>query len=55
MNKESNKVNQWLIYNKLSLNTEKTKYSLFHKPSPTENLALILPTLKINDKVIERV
>ena len=32
---ELNKVNYWLVTNKLSLNFNKTKYMQFHKPPKT--------------------
>ena len=33
VNDELQKINQWFISDKLSLNVKKTKYSFFHKPS----------------------
>ena len=33
VNDELQKINEWFISNKLSLNVKKTKYSFFHKPS----------------------
>ena len=36
------------------VNTKKTTFSLFHKPTQRDNQPLVLPTLKIND-VFERV
>ena len=41
--------------NKLSLNADKAKYSLFHKPSKTDGLPLLLPNVLINDKEVGRV
>ena len=55
VNKELSKVHKWFISNKLLLDTRKTKFFLLHKPNQTDNLPLILQTLKINDNVIERV
>ena len=40
--------------NKLSLNIEKTKYSLFHKPSRVDDVLLKLPNLSINNQEIKR-
>ena len=46
---------EWFNANKLSFNADKTKYSLFYKPSKTDNLPLLLPKLLINDNKVERV
>ena len=44
------------VYNFVApLNADKTNYSLFHKPSKTDDLPLLLPKLLINDKKVERV
>ena len=53
--KELSKVPQRFISNKLSLNNGEILFFLIHKPSQTENLSEILPTLKVNDNVTERV
>ena len=55
VNDELKKIYEWFNANKLSLNADKTKYSLFHKPSKTDDLPLLLPKVLINDKEIERV
>ena len=55
VNNELKKISEWFNANKLSLNIGKTKYSLFHKPSKTDDLPLLLPKVLINDKEIERV
>ena len=34
------KIYEWFTANKLSLNADKAKYSLFHKPSKTDGLPL---------------
>ena len=34
------KIYEWFTANKLSLNADKTKHSLFHKPSKTDGLPL---------------
>ena len=55
VNDELEKIYEWFNANKLSLNAGKTKYSLFHKPSKTDDLPLLLPKVLINDKEVERV
>ena len=40
--------------NKLSLNTDKTKYVLLHKTKSKDNLPPVLPDLFINDVKIKR-
>ncbi|XP_065681553.1 uncharacterized protein LOC136095202 [Hydra vulgaris] len=54
MNIELIKVNNWFRANKLSLNSEKTKYILFHKKAQEENLPLKLPDLILNDNLIKK-
>ena len=46
-------INQWFKANKLSLNIEKTKYTLFHKKSAKNEISRI-PDLKIGSKNIEK-
>ena len=46
VNIELRKFSQWFIFNKLSLNVTKTKYSFFHKRSKKDNIPLVL--LKLN-------
>lgn len=53
--KEFNKIPQWDISNKFSLNTGETCSFLLFLPSQIENFLEILPTLKVNDNAIERV
>ena len=48
-------MHEWFNANKLSLNGDKTKYSLFHKTSKTGDLPLLLSKLLINDNKEERV
>ena len=51
INEDLNKVNNWLVTNKLSLNVNKTKYMQFHKaPKPVPHLHL-----QINNNEISRV
>ena len=54
VNNELDKINQWFVSNKLSLNTKKTKYVLFCKNSKVDNLPLKLPPLKISNVNIVR-
>ena len=54
MNIELRKFDYWFKANKLSLNADKTKFTLFHKTSQSENLPLKLPNLIMNDVIIER-
>ena len=54
MNDELNKFNIWFKANKLSLNAGKTKFTLFHKPSQSENLPLKLPALIMNNIVLKQ-
>ena len=55
VNDELKKIYEWFNANKLSLNTDKTKYSLFHKPSKTDDFPILPPKVIINDKEVERV
>ena len=55
VNDELKKIYEWFNANKLSLNAGKTKYSLFHKASKTDDLPLLLPKVLITDKEVERV
>ena len=48
------RINQWFISNKLSLNVSKTKYSFFHKPSQREDILLLLPKLNISNSEIKQ-
>ena len=53
VNSELECINQWFKANKLSLNIEKTKYTLFHKRSAINEISAI-PDLKIGSKNIEK-
>ena len=55
VNDEMKKTYELFNANKLSLNGDKTMYSLFHKPSKADDLPLLLPKVPINDKEVERV
>ena len=54
VNIELQKISQWFISNKLSLNVTKTKYSFFHKPSKKDNIPLVLLKLSICNNEIKR-
>ena len=54
VNDELQKINEWFISNKLSLNVKKNKYSFFHKPSKKDDIPLVLPKLNINNSEIAR-
>ena len=45
----------WFNSNKLSLNSDKSKFTLFHKIRQRDNIPLVLPTSKINNTLIKRV
>ena len=49
MNADQSHLNDWFCANKLSLNTDKAKYVLFHKAKRKDNLPLVLPDLFIKD------
>ena len=47
VNKESQKISQWFISSKLSINVTKTKC---HKPSKRDDIPLALPKLYIDNR-----
>ena len=55
-NLQLERINQWFISNKLSLNASKTKHSFFHRPRPSkrDDIPLLLPKLNINNSEIKR-
>ena len=55
LNNELSNIGPWFNRNKLSLNADKTKFTLFHKVRQRDNIPLVLPTLKINNTLIKRV
>ena len=55
VNQELQKINEWFEAKKLSLNVEKTKYCLFHKPSRRDDRPLLLRKLLIKKHIVERV
>ena len=40
------RINQWFVSNKLSLNISKTKYSFFHKPRKRDNIPPFFTKIK---------
>ena len=48
------KVSEWFKANRLSLNIKKSNYILFHQNGTKDDLALILPVLKIANSVLKR-
>ena len=48
-------IDKWFRANKISLNTNKTKYIFFHNRNQRDNIPLKLPNLQISSNVIERV
>ena len=53
-NLQLERINQWFISNKLSLNVSKTKYSFFQMLNKRHNILLFLAKLNINNSEIER-
>ena len=53
-NIELQKISEWFQANKLSLNEDKTRFTLFHKLQDRDNLPLQPPVLKTNNYKIER-
>ena len=45
----------WFNSNKLSLNANKTNFTLFHKVRQRDNIPLVSPTLKISNILVKRV
>ena len=52
---ELSNISHWFGSDKLSLNADKTKFTLFDKVIQKDNIPLVLPTLKINNTLIKRV
>ena len=55
VNKKLSNISHWFNSNKLSLNADKAKFTLFHKVRQRYNIPLVLPTLRINNNLIKRV
>ena len=53
VNKKLANIKDWFTVNKLSLNTEKTKYSFFNKASKKDDIRLCLPKLIIINNEIQ--
>ena len=53
VNKKLANIKDWFTVNKLSLNTEKTKYSFFHKASKKDDIRLYVPKLIISNYEIQ--
>ena len=53
-NCELEKIKQWFKENRLSLNVEKTNYTLFHKNPIKHKTPLKIPAFKVGNKIIER-
>ena len=47
VNIDLQKISQWSLSNKLSLNLTITKYTFFHKATKKDNIPLVLPKLNI--------
>ena len=52
VNSDTNKVFEWFNVNKLFLNKDNPKITLFHKVREKDNIPLKLPSLVISDKEI---
>ena len=53
VNNELLNISHWFDSNKLSLNADKTKFTLFPNVRQRDNIPLVLPTLKINNTLIK--
>ena len=54
VNNELHKINQWVIFNKLSLNIKNQNIHFFHKQSKKDDIPLLLRNMKINNYEIKR-
>ena len=52
-NLELGRISEWFQVNKLSLNEDKTRFTLFPRPQDRDNLPLQLPALKIDNYEIK--
>ena len=55
VNNELSNISHWFNSNKLSLNGDKTKFTLFRKVRQRDNNPLVFQTLKINNTLIKQV
>ena len=46
VNHELSNISYWFVSNKLTLNADKAKLTLFHKVRQRNNIPIVLPTLK---------
>ena len=46
VNHELSNISYWFVSNKLTLNADKAKLTLFHKARQRDNIPIVLPTLK---------
>ena len=53
-NNELSNFSHWFNSKKLSLNADKTKFTLFSKVRQRDKIPLVLPTLKVNNTLIKR-
>ena len=53
-NQELGQISDWFLANKLSLNVEKTKYTLFRELTDQEDIPSKLPPLQLNGNITER-
>ena len=53
-NIELERISEWFQANKLSLNEDKTRFTLFQKLQNRDNLPLQLPVLKTDDYKIKK-
>ena len=53
-NQELGQSSDWFLANKLSLNVEKTEYTLFRELTDQENISSKLPLSQLNGNIIER-
>ena len=47
INRELQKINLWLLRNKLTLNVDKTKFMIFHKRKKVPNMSIALNNIAI--------
>ena len=52
---ELSSFSHWFNCNKLSLNADETKFTIFHKVRQRDNIPLVLPILKISNALTKQV
>ena len=55
VNNELSNISHWFNSNRLSLNADKTKFTLFHKVIQWDSISLVLQTLKIKNSFLKLV